>query len=72
MTFFLWLREKGKDNGVVAERALCIPLIANGAMDGAPVLLWQVKEEQGQQQIAFADDNRRQNNNDSKGFLFTL
>ena len=39
MTVFCGWEEKGNDNGVVAERALCIPPIAKCAMDGAPGLL---------------------------------
>ena len=39
-------RREAKDNGVVDERALCIPPIAKCAMDGAPVDRLLVEEEQ--------------------------
>src|SRR5207247_10374229 len=39
---------------------------------GHPFCCGRAKEEQGQQQVPFGDDNRRQNKNDSKGFLCTL
>jgi hypothetical protein len=45
MTVF-WFGEESNGNGVVAERALVIPPIAKGAMDGAPGRLWLIVGEQ--------------------------